>query len=76
MSSEYIFFCVYLAKINGKEVGKIEVKVNGNDKAISSLERGKDGEVIRKCDSVTEAMPGTRHVGSLAIELRYPGEMT
>lgn len=48
MSSEYIFFCVYLAKINGKEVGKIEVKVNGNDKAISSLERGKDGEVIRK----------------------------
>ena len=35
--SKYSFFCICLAKINGKEVGKTGVEVNGNDKAISNL---------------------------------------
>ena len=35
--SEYSFFCIYLAKINEKEVGKTGVEVNGSGKVISSL---------------------------------------
>lgn len=37
MFSECSFFCICHAKINAKEMGKTEVEVNGNGKAISSL---------------------------------------